>query len=118
MSRVLLPTKSLGIRVATLFPVLKPVCVPGLQASSQLLCSCAWIATNSVCVPGLQASISTFYLLTAQQNCLELCELGVAPRLVGLLSTSDRATRSYAILCLSAMATSGEGVCVMRGVLA
>ena len=55
-------------------------------------------------------------LLTAEQNCLELCELGVAPRLVGLLSASDKATRSHAILCLSAMATSGEGV-VMRGVL-
>ena len=55
-------------------------------------------------------------LLTAEQNCLELCELGVAPRLVGLLSASDKATRSHAILCFSAMATSGEGV-VMRGVL-
>ena len=31
--------------------------------------------------------------------------------LVGLLSASDKATRSHAILCLSAMATSGMGVC-------
>lgn len=54
-------------------------------------------------------------ILTAEQNCLELCELGVAPRLVGLLSASDKATRSHAILCLSAMATSGEGI-VMKGV--
>lgn len=70
--------------------------------------------TNPVRGPGLQASTSTVYLLTAEQNCLELCELGVAPRLVGLLSASDKATRSHAILCLSAMATSGKGVCVMR----
>ena len=46
----------------------------------------------------------------AEQNCLELRDLDVVPRLVHLLSASDKATRSYSILCLSIMATSGEGV--------
>jgi len=43
----------------------------------------------------------------SEQNCLELRDLDVVPRLVHLLSASDKATRSYSILCLSIMATSG-----------
>lgn len=50
------------------------------------------------------------YLLvcTAEQKCREMAELGVVAALVGLLSNSVKAIRSYASIGLSLMTPSGE----------
>lgn len=46
--------------------------------------------------------------LSAEQNCLEVQRLDAVPRLVKLLSSADRATRAYAVQCLSVLAGTGK----------
>ena len=60
----------------------------------------------------LQISLSlslspSLSLLAAEQCCVEMTELGVVPRLVRLLADQEKATRAYAVLCLSAMTPTG-----------
>ena len=44
----------------------------------------------------------------ADTNCIELKNLGVVPPLVRLLSSPDKAVRSYSVICLASMAANGE----------
>lgn len=45
---------------------------------------------------------------TAEQNILEIVELGGTPRMIHLLSSSEKVARCHAVLCLAAMAATGK----------
>lgn len=45
---------------------------------------------------------------TAEQNILEVIELGGIPRMLKLISSSEKIARCYAMICLCVMAPCGE----------
>ncbi len=47
------------------------------------------------------------YFVIADAHCSELTGLGVVITLVKLLSSIDKAVRSYAVICLASMARAG-----------
>lgn len=47
-------------------------------------------------------------LFIAEQNILEIVELGGVPRMLKLISSPDRVTRCHALLCMCAMAPCGR----------
>ena len=47
-------------------------------------------------------------VVAAEQNCVELQGLGLAPRLVKLLASPDKATRAHAAIALSPLAAHSK----------
>ena len=67
-------------------------CTHTFVASQSTLFRCLHTRTNRAIVP-----------TPAEQNCIELKELGAVPRLVKLLGSPDKPARAYAVLCVGAM---------------
>ncbi len=57
-----------------------------------------------------QKHLFVYNFLIADANCIELNNLGVVCPLVKLLSSPDRAVRSFTVICLASMARNGRNL--------
>ena len=70
------------------------------------ICKCNMVALISAQLAVMSLSILIQH--TAESNCLEVLQLDSLPRLVKLLSSTEKVIRSYAVLCLASMVENGQ----------